>query len=289
MIVCGLCRLYILLGWGVFLLGVTGCKQGNGSFDVAKPSESMGLPIEPFSQEDISFKGGASQETDVEKSAAIRRFQIMRGLRVTGKLDRATVLAMRVEQTFQIREVLPESDKRFLDRVEDEKSADLEPVAALEQKKESQAPQKPEESVVIPSSEAVEKGGTPNSEVEVFIRQYLQAAELKDSAAEFRFFAPKTNYFGKNGISGALLKKELAGGRSKWAMRRFQLRSFGVGNAHSSNSLTVKFTVRYQGLEDGRRVTGLSNREAVLVRSAEGAFKILSLYELPEGVGESVR
>jgi len=205
------------------------------------------------------YTGEITGELDRKTEMALRHFQMLRNLPVTGKMDEGTVAQLH----------LPPKDLILADRefLENAPPPVPDPTPAGQQLPPGPSPvATPEKKVEIP----------PKS-VQTFLNYYLKAASYRKAKPELTYFAGTVDYFDQGTITQEQLESELSRDRS----RRFTLVAVDeVTPLAQPNRVAIRFTVRITPLTRHGRQRPASNvekREATLERAPEGTLKLTSI------------
>lgn len=205
------------------------------------------------------YAGEITGELDRPTEAALRQFQMLRNLPVTGRMDDDTVAQLH----------LPPRDVILADREFLENSAPMPPPPA---------PVAAPPAAPNPTATPAPPGEIRQKSVQTFLNFYLKAASYKKARPELTYFAGSVDYFDHGWLTHEQLETELSRDRSQ----RFALVTVDevtpLGGA--PNKVAIRFTVRVTPLtRQGRKkpVSNVEKREATLERAPEGTLKLTSI------------
>lgn len=224
------------------------------------------------------YPGEITGVFDRETQAAIRRFQIVRGLRVTGSLDSKTLLAL------NLREALPqavmEADRQFLHKLPPLPVAERAPFAEVGEP--TAAP-----TVISPET------------VKAFLKAWLKAASQEDPLPELTYFADFVDYFDRGQVTHEWLDKELHRTHAQQPREHLDLTGIDAVSPAGRDAVAVRFGVRVghsdrsslevsrgsgrqKGKGRGRREAGeaVQKWEATVVRLPDGGLRLIALRKL---------
>ncbi|HEV7869265.1 MAG TPA: peptidoglycan-binding domain-containing protein [Chthoniobacteraceae bacterium] len=191
------------------------------------------------------YFGEVTGTLDAETRAAFRRFQIHRGLPVTGEMDTATLENLQTAATDtgsrSVRALAQESaqdDQEFLERLE---SADPPEAATAPRVQAAVPPPRPIEQAPRPrTSNLISK-----EEADEFVRDYLKAAEQTKPDEEISFYADQVNYFGSGRVTRKFVEKDQRNYYRRWPSRSFTLTSGPEVLRADESRTSLRFRIRY--------------------------------------------
>lgn len=207
-------------------------------------------------QKALLYTGEITGELDRQTEIALRHFQMLRNLPVTGKMDEKTVAQLHLPPKDLIL-----ADREFL---------------------ENSPPPPPEEPLTPPAPPpAAQEKEAPREirpkSVQTFLNFYLKAASYRKAKPELTYYAGSVDYFDQGTITQEQLENELSRDRS----RRFTLVTLDeVIPLDDPHRVAIRFTIRITPLTRHGRQKPASNvekREATLERAPEGALKLTSI------------
>lgn len=240
-------RIWVACATGVLLLA--------GVFAAVPKAESDEVlaSAQAFLKEQRLYPGKVTGVVDRETEAAIRRFQMLHSLTVTGRLDEATLARMALPP---VTPAVADADRRFLRELEAPAGSPPPAVASVE---EGEGELSGEGRLPIP----------PET-VKNFLELYCKAASRRDPAAELTYYAEELEYFGQRPVRREQLAEELARSRGKRARQEF-VKVEEVAS-HAPDTVEARFTVR--STPTGRRKGTVEKRVATLKREQGGGLKL---------------
>lgn len=197
------------------------------------------------------YQGEITGTLDVETQAALRRFQMLRDLRVTGALDDATLERLRLPTSSMLA-----ADRDFLNHT----TAPPPTVA----EKPPQPPPAPAPTAIPPQS------------IRTFLEYYLKAVSSASTAAQLTYFRNPTDYLGHKGVSQEWLRSYLeAGQRPPGRLELIDIQS--VPHDVPDEAL-VRYEVKIIPKSRRRSARATIERyEAIIARTPTGGLKFASL------------
>jgi peptidoglycan hydrolase-like protein with peptidoglycan-binding domain len=245
------------------------------------------------------YFGDATGEYDSATAAAVTRFQIRRGLSISGRLDAATAQALGVAPTATAAaEPTPASGTwRRL------RSGDMQFLKKLNAG-EIAPPQAPAAASPSPTAATVAKTSTtrrqvrtaapappsppsPQERSEIYgaerLRDYIGAFVLAgldpQIGAELEFFADRVSYFGEANVSRQKIRADLLRYDRQWPQRRFWLVGEVDVARQADGKLRVTFPLRYELRNGSKRSSGKVIKSLVLRKASEGDLEIVGVNE----------
>jgi hypothetical protein len=205
------------------------------------------------------YRGAITGEIDNETSAAITRFQVRRGLEVTGELTEETLRALGVN--------LSQSAEENADRPAPPKS---EPWRALRQQDREFLERLTSEQPTQPGQQVLETASM--DQIRDFVAGFVVVGINPDVEAELQFYAGEADYYDSGVVTKDFIRRDILRYNQKWPIRRYWL----VGDVQVLNGLDANpVEVRYQ-----MRDVVESHRK----KSSGTAIKTLKLQKSPDGL-----
>jgi Putative peptidoglycan binding domain len=241
--------------WILFLHSVT---MASADPQIAAAQES--LKSQGF------YRGEISGENNNQTAAAITRFQVRRGLEVTGELNEETLRALGVDPsqadgtgpkpTSQPRaepwRTLREQDRQFLKQLT------------------SGQPTEPAEQV--PTADSLDQ-------IRDFIAGFVVVGINPDVEEELKFYAAEADYYDDGVVSKDFIRRDILRYNQKWPIRRYWLvGDVRVLSALEADPVEVEYQIRYFVQDQQRESRGTAIKTLKLQRSPDG-FQITSVRE----------
>jgi peptidoglycan hydrolase-like protein with peptidoglycan-binding domain len=264
--------------------------------------------------------GKATGVYDSDTSAAVTRYQIRRGLAITGKLNAETLKSLRVPPPSSFFEhaapspvaetwrQLRKEDSQFLKKLNEgdipapEPSTTPSPHAAarapVAAEAGSQRPKLAQQPAPRPPAQdsrtaltANSRGGRNASKTEAVnperLRDYVGAFVLAgldpQVGAELEFFAGRVNYFGESNVPREKIRRDLVRYDQRWPERRFWLAGDLEVQALPGGRVRVVFPLRYELNGHGERASGEVFKTLLLRPTVNGDFEIVAVSEIRKG------
>jgi hypothetical protein len=249
----------------------------------ANPAPGSLASVQSALKEQQFYFGEITGKLDAETRSALRRFQIHRGLAVTGELDAATQKTLQTaggeSETRSVRALAQETvqeDQQFLQRLES--TAPVEPAPREQPQTAPPAPPTPPKRTVertepAPSAEPISK-----AEATRFVRAYLDAAEEAQPDREISFYADQVNYFVSGTVSRKFIEKDQRNYYRRWPARKFTLIEAPDVSAAGEDRASVRFKIRYALRGAGEAAQG-ETENILQVRKTGSELKIASIRE----------
>jgi peptidoglycan hydrolase-like protein with peptidoglycan-binding domain len=211
---------------------------------------------------------------------ALKRYQARKGFAVTGRVDNDTATSLHVKITVvaasqtlpdvpvlrsDTASVLPESERRALQRDAEEKGADLAPT-----------PPPPAESPSLAQDLTPER-------VNKFVEDYLRDGETQDVASQVKYYAFPVHYFDHGSVSEEFVTKDTANYVKRWPERKYTLlgapQFFAAGKEGETEiDFTISFELRSDGRKTKSRAAGRT-KNWWTVRTEGDDLKIVTIRE----------
>ncbi len=213
--------------------------------------------VQTLLREQRLYPGEITGINDRETEAAIRRFQMLRSLRVTGSLNEETLARMNLPTASPPPAAVVEADREFLRGLQ----APAQPPVAEATGEEN-----------VPRAVPANALPIPRETVRNFLGLYLKAASRKDPQPELTYYADEVDYFDQGRVNREKLAEELDRSH-QGKLPRMELLDLETVVESSPNTVEARFTVRTT--PPGKRRAFIEKREATLQRSPGGAVKLI--------------
>jgi hypothetical protein len=212
------------------------------------------------------YRGEISGENNNQTAAAITRYQVQRGLEVTGELNEETLRALRVDPsqadgagpkpTSQPKaepwRTLREQDREFLKQLT------------------SGQPTEPAEQV--PTAGIMDQ-------IRDFIAGFVVVGINPDIGEELKFYADEADYYEHGIVSKDFIRRDILRYNQRWPIRRYWLvGDVRVLSALEADPVEVEYQLRYFVQDQQRESRGTAIKTLKLQRSPDG-FQITSVRE----------
>ena len=234
------------------------------------------------------YTGAVNGRYDSATSAAITRYQIRNGLKITGKLDEQTSYALGVSPNEPKEAMPPRFGEDVWRQLREGDQAALEKLIASEEAKKNRKPNKTVVATVNPPPPAA---GPPPSDtpkppaaeyrserLQDYIAAFVLAGLDPKVGAETEFFADRVDYFGEAGVTREKIQRDLQRYNARWPERSFvlagplQVQSVG-------DRLRVTFPLSYQLRNGSKRATGKVWKTLLLEKTSGNDFQIVAVNE----------
>ena len=234
------------------------------------------------------YSGELNGRYDSETAAALTRYQIRNGLKITGKLDEQTAYALGVSASEpkvpmppkfgeDVWRQLRKTDQAALDKL----------IAAAEAKKD----RKPVKTAAISASPMPPAAGPPappppnprsaeytSERLHDYIAAFVLAGVDSQVGAETEFFADRVDYFGEKSVPKEKIRRDLERYNQRWPERGFRLAG-ELEVKPDQDRLSVSFPLRYELRNGSKRANGKVWKTIVLEKSGADDFQIVSVNE----------
>ena len=248
-----------------FLYGLIAAAEDRGAADPEIAATQALL------REERLFRGKCNGVWDTQTEAAVRRFQMIHGLRVTGRLDSPTSETMGLPQFTP--PAVREADQKFLQ----------EQFAARPGPLKTQPGTRPAK--VSPAALNTPPAGAGTEQVRQVLQRFVEAAAQPDAADELGCFTGSVDYFDRGTVDRNALSESLRRARSQWPERRFELLDVEPVFAAGQGAVGVRFTLRFQNSNGRQRSAGIEKQEATLVPE-HGEWKLAAIHKVGAPTGK---
>ena len=234
------------------------------------------------------YSGEVNGLYDSETAAAVTRYQIRNGLKITGQLDEQTSYALGVSATQPKGPVLPRFGEDVWRQLRKSDQAALEKLIASEEAKKNQKPNKAVATTVNPPPPAAgplspDAAKPPAAEYRSErLRDYIAAFVLAgldpQVGAETEFFAERVDYFGEKGVTREKIRRDLQRYNNRWPERSFTLAG-ELEVQPVQERLSVTFPLRYELRNASKRAAGTVWKTLVLEKTSGNDFQIVAVNE----------
>jgi hypothetical protein len=246
------------------------------------------------------YSGDPTGVIDRATTKALTQYQIRHGLRMTGKLDPATVNELNTAKAQVTPRVLtgrwerlPDGEMQWID----------EPPPSLQTTVQSAPPsasppparQQPAQSVGAPPASAATTspppgvanvfrtrravGGAANPELNQFVERFVSAGVAGQSPAEIKFFADNVDYFGSANVRREEIERDLLHYNRKWPHRRFWIDGDIQIQEQSANQIKLAFPLSYTLRNGSRHASGKVLKSLTLTKTANNDLLITAVSE----------
>jgi len=261
------------------------------------------------------YHGPPNGVYDNETSAAVTRYQIRNGLAISGKLDAATLNALKVPPPFDKTSPEPSPQAGTWRRL---RNGDMQFLKALNSGEipppktaPSASPRKVVTAPVVAKSSprpTLNPGAPPSRLPEDLptstpagvaqqtkreqapipydrerLRDYVGAFVLAgldpQVGAELEFFADRVDYFGESQVAREKIRRDLVNYDKRWPQRRFWLAGEIEVSRPSGGMLRVTFPLRYELRNGSRSASGLVRKTLTLRKAGDGDLEIVAVEE----------
>ena len=244
------------------------------------------------------YFGEITGHYDSSTAAAVTRYQIRNGLKITGQLDPQTNYALGVSETKpempsprfgeDVWRYLKKSDQEQVKRMiaEDARSSQANTSGPAETK--TSGALKPTSPAPAPhprdaTPPAVTTDTTSSAYNRERLRDYIGAFILAgldpQVGAETEFFAETVNYFGKPGVARETIRRDLQRYNARWPQRSFSLAGDLEITAVNNTDLKVSFPLRYNLRNGSRHSSGKVLKTLVLEKTGSDDLQITAVDE----------
>ncbi len=243
------------------------------------------------------YFGNASGVYDSETAAAVTRFQIRRGLSISGRLDPSTAQALGVAATTtENAEASPSSgtwrrlrngDMQFLKKLNAGEIAPPPPptaaspaptVAIVTKTVKTRTQTRPAEPP--PPAASPERADVYGKErLRDYVGAFVLAGLDPQIGAELEFFAERVNYFGEVSVNRQKIRADLLRYDREWPQRRFWLAGEVAVEREASGNLRVTFPLRYELRHGPKHASGKVIKTMRLRKTRDGDLEIVGVNE----------
>jgi hypothetical protein len=234
------------------------------------------------------YSGELNGRYDSETAAAITRYQIRNGLKITGKLDEQTGYALGVSATEPKRPMPPKFGEDVWRQLRKTDQAALDKLIAAAEAKKDRKPMKPAAVSANPpppaegplaSATANPRSAEYTSErLHDYIAAFVLAGVDSQVGAEAEFFADRVDYFGEKSVPREKIRQDLERYNQRWPERGFQLAG-ELEVKPVEDRLSVSFPLRYELRKGSKRANGKVWKTIVLEKSGADDFQIVAVNE----------
>ena len=266
-----------LPGFLVLMLGVVGSLRADDSIRAVQTRlEAGGF-----------YAGQINGRYDSETAAAVTRYQIRNGLKITGQLDEETLYALGVSAT-QPKVRMPRFGEDVWRRLRESDQAALEKLIAAEEARNNQRSIKPDPASVNPPPPAAgpPPPATPNprspeytsERLHDYIAAFVLAGLDPQAGAETEFFADRVEYFGEKGVTKEKIRRDLERYNQRWPKRGFTLAG-DLEVETIQDRLNVSFPLQYELQNGVKHAKGKVWKTLVLEKTGADDFQIVGVNE----------
>ena len=235
------------------------------------------------------YSGKINGRYDSETAAAVTRYQIRNGLKITGKLDEQTRYALGVSATEPKVPMPPRFGEDVWRQLRTSDQATLDKLIAAEEAKKDQPPNKPEAAPVNPPPPAA--GPPPpiappsprsaeyrSEQLRDYIAAFVLAGLDPQVGAETEFFADRVDYFGEKGVAKERVRRDLERYDKRWPERSFSLAG-ELEVRPIQDRVSVSFPLRYELRNGPKHAKGTVLKTLILEKTGADEFQIVSVNE----------
>jgi hypothetical protein len=229
------------------------------------------------------YSGKINGSYDSETAAAITRYQIRNGLKITGKLDEQTAYALGVSETEPKTPMPPRFGEDVWRQLRTTDQTALDKLIAAEDAKKERKPVQPA-TVTDNQTPAASSPSTPraaeytNERLHDYIAAFVLAGLDPQVGAETEFFADRVDYFGEKGVPREKIRRDLQRYDQRWPERSFRLA--GELEVESvRDRLRVSFPLRYELRNGSKHANGKVWKTIVLEKTGADDFQIVAVNE----------
>jgi hypothetical protein len=219
------------------------------------------------------YSGEVNGRYDSKTAAALTRYQIRNGLRITGKLDEQTGYALGVSTTQPKVAMPPKFGEDVWRQLRKSDQAALDKLIAAAEARKDRKPVKPAAATTSPRS--VEY---TSERLHDYIAAFVLAGVDSQVGAETEFFADRVDYFGEKSVPREKIRRDLERYNQRWPERGFRLAGEIEVNP-VQDRLSVSFPLRYELRKGSERANGKVWKTIVLEKSGADDFEIVAVNE----------
>ena len=234
------------------------------------------------------YSGEINGRYDSETAAAVTRYQIRNGLKITGKLDEQTRYALGVSANEPKVPMPPRFGEDVWRQLRTSDQATLEKLIAAEEAKKNEKPNKAVAASVNPPPPAAGPpppvAASPRSaeyrseRLHDYIAAFVLAGLDPQVGAETEFFADRVEYFGEKGVAKEKIRRDLERYDKRWPERSFALAG-ELEVRPVQDRLNVSFPLRYELRNGPKHAKGTVLKTLVLEKTGADDFQIVSVNE----------
>jgi peptidoglycan hydrolase-like protein with peptidoglycan-binding domain len=270
----------------MLLLLVVWCQAAALGQAPQKPAAGPVTTVQSALKGQHFYFGEITGTLDDETRAALRRYQIHRGLRVTGEPDTETLKKLGDtapdRDNGSVRALAQETaqDDHALLQHLDEEAPSTKPLPEASVEHQPAPREKSEREPPVRASEPEPGGAVPISpkEAEAFIRAYLEAAEQPEPAQELSFYADNVNYFDGGRVNRKFVEKDQRNYYRRWPTRNFTLLGEPELLRNSGDTAALRFRIRYSVHGPEGKAQG-STENVIQLRRTDRGLKIAAIQE----------
>ena len=234
------------------------------------------------------YFGDVTGVYDSATAAAVTRFQIRRGLEISGKLDATTAKALGVTGTTTAATEpssvsgtwrrLRNGDMQFLKQLN---AGEVPPPKAPIDSSPAPAVTTRSKAQPAPPSTAPQEDGEVSGEERLrdYVGAFVLAGLDPQIGAELEFFSEPVDYFGEANVSRAKIRRDLLRYDRRWPQRRFWLAGELDVEHQADGRLRVTFPLRYELRSASERASGKVLKTLVLRKARDGGLEIVGVNE----------
>jgi hypothetical protein len=234
------------------------------------------------------YFGEITGRYDSDTAAAVTRYQIRNGLKITGQLDPQTSYALGVSETKpkmpapqfgeDVWRYLRKSDQEQLKRMIAEDARSNPPDKPATARTTNPPPAPPPETTPPAATTNISSHAIKRERLRDYIAAFVLAGLDPQVGAETEFFAPAVNYFGKPGVSRETIRRDLQRYNARWPERSFSLAGDLEVNS-ANNNLKVSFPLHYELRNGSRHSSGKVLKTLVLAKTGADDLEIIAVNE----------
>lgn len=224
------------------------------------------------------YSGEVSGVYNSDTAAAVTRYQIRNGLRITGKLDSQTSNALGVAADKSaiptpkfgedVWRYLRKSDQEYIKRLMAEDAGSTQPRKSPTHSVSAPAPAS---SPALPLSFNRER-------LRDYVGAFVLAGLDPEVGSETEFFADRVDYFGEHHVAREKIRRDLERYNNRWPERGFWL----VGELEVTpvkEKLRVTFPLRYELRNRSRRLSGMVWKTLILEKAGDDDLQVVAVNE----------
>jgi peptidoglycan hydrolase-like protein with peptidoglycan-binding domain len=235
------------------------------------------------------YFGEVTGKIDPETRAAVRRFQVHRGLPMTGEIDNATMQSLQSAssetESRSIRGKAQETaqdDKEFLQNLEaNERTAPPASIPSRPRTESATTTQQPpprRTPAENPPRSEVSRALMSSEDADKFVRDYISAAEQPTPAREVSFYADQVSYFEDGLVNRRFVEKDQRNYYRRWPSRKFTLLGPPEIVQATEERVSLRFRIHYE--VHGPEGTAEGETENILkVRQTAAGPRIVGIRE----------